>query len=154
MILNKICNPSFHRTKTLLYHTEKKSLVPLFLLKMTIFYSFFTTEKKCLCRNGGQCIGEGVEEKCICKGGYAGPKCEGKTTIVTSYLSRPAIFIQKPIRSSKKPSHLSEISIQRNLGNLVFRSGQNHTRKLYQEISKNYRETPSLDPGRHFIGPG
>ena len=31
-----------------------------------------------MCRNGGQCIGEGVEEKCICKGGYGGPKCEGK----------------------------------------------------------------------------
>lgn len=35
-------------------------------------------EKKCQCQNGGTCIGEGVEVKCICRPGYGGRTCQGR----------------------------------------------------------------------------
>ncbi|XP_057309168.1 uncharacterized protein LOC130647358 isoform X2 [Hydractinia symbiolongicarpus] len=36
-------------------------------------------EKKCQCQNGGTCIGEGVEVKCICRPGYGGRTCQEHT---------------------------------------------------------------------------
>ena len=36
------------------------------------------SERSCICENGGTCVGEGFEAKCMCKPGFGGSKCQGK----------------------------------------------------------------------------
>ena len=36
------------------------------------------SERSWVCENGGTCVGEGFEAKCMCKPGFGGSKCQGK----------------------------------------------------------------------------
>ena len=75
------------------------------------------------------------------------------SVIVTSYLSHPEILIRKPIRISQNLRIHPKFRSGGILGNLIFQSGQNYVKKLYQEICKNDPETPTLYPERNFIDP-
>ena len=69
--------------------------------------SFFFLEKSCICENGGTCIGEGFETKCICKPGFGGLKCQGnfinfvQVYMQTSLLDRQSTLDGIPALSHK-----------------------------------------------------
>lgn len=50
-------------------------------------------DKKCQCENEGTCIGEGSEEKCICKPGYGGMRCLGNPSCLVKSKFHPDLIM-------------------------------------------------------------